>query len=96
MKKHTFDHGADLRTPIQRHGYVFAALYGLVFVSLAWAGALAVGVDPNVSMRATYTTGFLSLFLVGLGIAAVLAYVGALALSDACYRIRCYLKARLK
>ena len=81
---------------MQRHGYVFSALFGVIAVSLSWAGALAAGVDPHVSMRATYSTLFLGLFLSWLGVSAALAYIAALALSDMFYRFRCYIRARLK
>ena len=81
---------------MQRHGFAFAALYGVIVVFIIRMGSLAAGIDPNVSMRATYSTGFLALFLLGLGVASAVGYVVALAISDMLYRFRSFVRARLK
>ena len=96
MRLHSSKNDSGPRTPIQRHGFAFAALYGVIVVSIIRMGSLAAGIDPNVSMRDTYSTGFLALLLLGLGVASAVGYVVALAISNMLYRFRSFVRARLE
>ena len=80
-------HPEDKRTPMQRHGYLFSALFGAISVGLVTLGVELVGLDQRIPARDLPVTTLALAFIGALACVAV-AYLVAMVFSDMIYRAR--------
>ena len=77
----------DKRTPMQRHGYLFATLFGAISVGLVTLGVELVGLNQHVPARDLPLTT-LAFSLIGVLACLAVSYLVSIALSDMAYRAR--------
>ena len=80
-------HPEDKRTPMQRHGCLFSALFGAISVGLVTLGVELVGLDQRIPARDLPITTLALAFIGALACVAV-AYLIAMVFSDMIYRAR--------
>ena len=72
---------------MQRHGYVFSALFGAISVALVMFGLELSGIDPRISAK-DLPSSTLALCFVGVLFCGGVSYCISLVLSDMLYRAR--------
>ena len=79
----------------QRHGYVFSALFGASLLALMLVGLRVAGIDPD-STAYDHPWWVSAAILLGGALCVIPSYYFALAVSDALYLIRQYLRRVLR
>ena len=88
-------HSRDTRTPSQRHGFVFFALLGAVFVALGIGTLRVLGLESDAPLNES-PWWFVALFFTGLIINCIVSYYISLSASEVLYRWRSRLMSRLR